>query len=217
MRHRVATLAVAGLLAASAGHAERKQVYSLTGVDCADCGAPIKTRIKKIKGVKKVEFDVQKVELTVTMEDGVSDQAVLAAIGGSGPGFKATIGPGKGAYIPFGKYPEDADVIVLTESGAPVGPLEKLRAPGKYTVFDLYADWCGPCRVVDNELREVVARRQDVAVRKLNVVGFESALAREQGAKLKALPYLVVFSPSGKRTDLIGHDAKKLAAALGQR
>jgi copper chaperone CopZ len=217
MRRWIGAFALAGLLAASAARAERRQVFSVTGIDCADCAGPIKGQLKKVKGVNKVEFDMQKAELTVAMADGVSDDAILAAIARGGPDFKGTVGPGKGAYLPFVDYPKDADVIVLTESGAAVGPFEKLRAPGKYTVFDLYADWCGPCRVADKELRGIVERRQDIAVRKLNIVDFNSALAREQGPKLKGLPYLVIFSPAGKRTDLMGSDAKKLAAALGER
>ena len=216
MRLWLGTVVLAGVLAASVAHADRTQVYSITGVDCADCGNPIKARVKKLKGVKKVEFDAQRVELTVAMDDHLADAEILAAIAQSGPDFKGTPGPGHGAYIPFGEYPEGADVILLTDSGAAVGPLEKLRVPAKYTVFDLYADWCGPCRVVDKELREIVARRKDIAVRKLNLVDFKTPLAREQGPKLTGLPYLVVFSPAGKRVDLTGADTKKLAAALGE-
>ena len=214
MKFWIRSLAGIALLWAALAHADRTQVYSITGVDCAECGAPIKTRVKKLKGVKKVEFDTKKVELTVAMKDQVADDAILAAIAGSGHNFKGTVGPGQGAYIPFGEYREGADVVELTDTGAAVGPLDKLRVAGKYTVFDLYADWCGPCRVVDRQLREIVEHRDDIAVRKLNVVDFESPLAREQGSKLRALPYLVVFSPAGKRTDLVGNDADKLVAAL---
>ena len=217
MRHLIAAFMLAGLLDASTATADRSQVYSIQGVDCADCGTPIKSGLKKLKGVKKSAFDIHKVEITVTMDDRVTDQAVLDVIAQSGPGFKGTVGPGQGAYLPLETYPKGADVVMLTESGAAVGPLEKLRLPGKYTVFDVYADWCGPCRVVDAKLRELTETRRDIAVRKLNVVDFESPLARELGAKLKALPYVVVFSPDGRRTDLMGANTSKLAAALGTR
>jgi thioredoxin 1 len=216
MRHWSGILALACALAASAAAADTR-VYSITGVDCVECSNPIMTQVKKIKGVKKTEFDRQKVELTVTTDASIRDEDVLAAIARSGAGFKGTIGAGKGAYIPFGTYPPGADAVVLTHDGAAVGPLEKLRVPGKYTVFDMYADWCGPCRQVDSQLREIVAHRSDVAVRKLNVVDFSSPLAREQGDKLRALPYLVIFSPGGKRTELVGNDTRKIAAALGAR
>lgn len=217
MRRWIAVFVWVGLLAASVARADRTQVYSVTGVDCADCSNPIKAQLKKLKGVRKVDFDLHKVELTVAMDDRVTDDAVLAAIARSGPSFHGSVGSGHGAYLPFSEYPEGADAVVLTETGAAVGPLEKLRVPGKYTVFDLYADWCGPCRVVDRELRDLIVHRQDLAVRKLDVVDFKSPLALEQGPKLTGLPYLVVFSPAGKRTDLVGADTKKLAATLGSR
>jgi thioredoxin 1 len=217
MTSRIVGTALCCLLAATAARADRVQVYSITGVDCVECANPIQAQLRKLKGVRKTEFDRQKVEMTVAMNDQVKDDAVLAAISAAGPTFRGTVGPGKGAYIPFGEYPKGSDAIVLTETGSAVGPLEKLRVPGKYTVFDLYADWCGPCREVDAQLRAIVGSRQDVAVRKLNVVDFKSPLAREMGARLTALPYLVVFTPGGKRQDFIGADKKRLAAALGGR
>ena len=206
---------LATLLLTTVASADRVQVYSVQGIDCGDCSHAIKAGLKKVRGVKKADFDIHKVEVRVSMGDDVTDAAVLDAIARSGSGFRGVVGAGKGAYLPFGKYPAGADVAVLTETGAAVGALEKLCVAGKYTVFDLYADWCGPCRVVDAQLREVAGKRSDVAVRKLNVVDFKSPLAREMGSRLKALPYVVVFSPSGKRTDLTGVDAKRLAAALG--
>ncbi len=210
-------LLLAGSLVASTARADRTQVYSITGIDCVECSNPIQAQLHKLKGVKKAQFDKQKAELRVTMADGVSNDAVLAAIARSGPGFKGTVGAGSGAYIPFGVYPKGADVVVLASSGAAVGPLAKLRVRDKYTVFDLYADWCGPCREVDARLRQIVAHRPDVAVRKLDVVDFDSPLAREQGGKLRALPFVVVFAPNGKRTELVGDSSTKLAAALGEK
>jgi hypothetical protein len=60
-----------------------------------------------------------------------------------------------------------------------------------------------------------VQGRPDVAVRKLNVVDFDTPLARELGSRFEALPYVVVFSPAGKRTDIMGIDFSKLDRALG--
>ena len=210
----IGVVTLSGVVVAFPAAADRVQVYSIQGIDCGDCGNEIKAGLKKLKGVKKSEFDIYKAELTVLMADGVTDQSVIKVIEGSGAGFRALPGAGKGAYLPAAKYPEGADVVVLTDIGAAVGPLEKLRVPGKYTVFDIYADWCGPCRAVDANLRETVSTRKDVAVRKLNVVKFDSPLAREMGTRLKALPHVVVFSPGGKRTDITGLEPKRLTAAL---
>jgi len=215
MKRLTASLSFLLMLAAAPSFAERVQVFSVQGADCAECADKIKGELKKAKGVGKVEFDKQKVELTVKLDDGVADDAVVAAV--ERAGFKAMVGSGHGAYLPHPEYPAGADVQWLSRDGSAVGPLPKLRAAAKYTVFDVYADWCGPCRVVDERLRDIVGKRTDVAVRKLNVVDFESPLGKELGPRLEALPYLVVFTPSGKRIDIAGADMEKLDKALAAK
>jgi copper chaperone CopZ/thiol-disulfide isomerase/thioredoxin len=194
--------------------AERTQVYSVQGVDCASCADRIKAELKKVKGVKKVDFDKHAVELTVKMDDGVADQAVLDAVARAEQGLRAVVGPGQGAYLPFESFPAGADYQLLTSDGSAVGPLPKLAVAGKYTVFDVFAEWCGPCREVDERLRKVVAERSDVAVRKLNVRDFDTALARELGPAFDTLPYVVVVTPRGKKIEVAGVDFEKLDKAL---
>jgi copper chaperone CopZ len=206
---------VASLAAGAPAWAERTQVYSIQDVDCGNCGDKIKAELKKLKGIKKSEFDVQKVELKVKMDDAVTDSAIIEAV--QRAGMKAIVGPGQGSYLAFPDYPEGADVVRLSSDGSAVGPLEKLRVPGKYTVFDIYADWCGPCRLIDERLRDIVAERKDVAIRKLNVVSFDSPLAKELGDAFSALPYVVVFSPSGKRDDILGVNLIRLGGALSEQ
>ncbi len=203
---------VIALLGASPARGERTQTYSIQGADCAACGDRVKDALKKVGGVKKVTFDPKKVEIEVRMADRVSDDAVLAGVAAAG--LTAVVGAGKGGYQPVEPYPASADVATLTADGSKVGPLDRLRVHDKFTVFDVYADWCGPCRTVDRELRRIVAERKDVAVRKLNVVDFDSPLARELGPDFDGLPYVIVFSPRGKRTDIIGADLGVLAEAL---
>jgi copper chaperone CopZ len=200
-------------LAASPARADRVQIYSIQGADCSSCGEKIRTALKKVKGVKKTTFDMRKVELTVEMEDGVADSVVLAAA--EGVGLHAIVGAGQGAYLPKEPYPAGADVLELNKDGAAVGPLDKLRVADKFTVFDVYADWCGPCRDVDKKLREIVAGRPDVAVRKLVVLDFDSPLARELG--LEMLPHVIVYTPEGKKTEIRGAELGKIDKALKKR
>jgi copper chaperone CopZ len=212
---RAFALAVLAVLLAlpAAARADATRVYSLQGADCQSCAEKVKDELKKVKGVKKVEFDKRKVEITVRLAESVADADVLAAVDRAG--LKAVAGAGQGAYLPAEKYPEGSDMKVLSPDGSAVGKLDTLRVADKYTVFDVYAEWCGPCRDVDARLREIVGARQDVAVRKLNVVDFDTPLARELGSRLDALPYVVVFDPAGKRTDIVGADFGKLDKALG--
>lgn len=210
---------IAALFVARPAAADRVQVFSVQGIDCAQCEDEIRPYLKKVKGVKKWTFDVTRSEFTITLANDTPDKAVIAAIERAGH-FRALPGAGYGTILGASQhepYPEGADFALVTDKGDAVGPLEKLRVPGKYTVFDFYADWCGPCRKIDKQLREIVAARKDVAIRKLNVVQFNSALAKELGRKLRGLPYLVVFSPDGKRTEIVGENYKQLNSALGVR
>ncbi len=217
MRCRLGLTVLFSLVIATSAWADRVQVFSAQGSNCGNCEEEVAPYLKKLKGVKKWSFDPKKSEFTITLADNVPDRVVIDAFERQGC-YRALVGAGNGArpaaYQPE-PYPEGADMMVVTAKGDAVGPLEKLRVPGKYTVLDFYADWCGPCHVVDKHLREVMTERKDVAIRKLNVVDFESRLARELGGKLKSLPYVVVFDPTGKRTDIRGNDPKKLNAALG--
>jgi copper chaperone CopZ len=200
--------------AATPARADRTQVFSIQGADCGKCGDRITDELKTVPGVKKAEFDIHKVELTVKLADGVADEVVIAAL--ERAGLKALPGPGRGSYVPPAAYPPGADLATLTHDGSAVGALDKLRVDAKYTVFDVYADWCAPCREVDERLRQLSAERSDLAVRKLNVVDFDTPLARELGPRFEALPYVIVFSPSGKRTDIQGLDLVKLERALAR-
>jgi thiol-disulfide isomerase/thioredoxin len=210
---------LAALFVARPAAADRVQVFSVQGIDCAGCEDEIRPYLKKVKGVKKWTFDVTQSEFTITLADKTTNSEVIAAIERAGR-FRALPGAGHGTKLGASQhepYPKGVDFAVVTDKGEAVGPLEDLRVPGKYTVLDFYADWCGPCAKIDKQLREIVAVRKDVAIRKLNVVQFNSALAKQMGRRMRGLPYLVVFSPDGKRTEIIGENYKRLNSALGVR
>ena len=187
----------------------------MRGIGDVNQGEELAERIAKLPGVHRARFEKVRAELAITFADRVTDQAALDTIAAAG--CQGVVGPGKGTYLPVPEYPAGADVRVVSRDGSEVGPLEKLRVGGKYTVLDFYAVWCGPCRLVDARLRELCARRRDLAVRKLNVVDFDSPLAGQLGYRLTALPHLVVFTPSGKRIEFEGYEPEQLDAALAKK
>lgn len=113
------------------------------------------------------------------------------------------------------KLPEGADVAWLAREGEDIVSLAEHVVPGKVTVFDFYADWCAPCRNVDRHVFGLIAKGQDLAVRKLNVHSWETPLAKRYLATVPALPLLVVFGKDGKPAGTIsGFDLKALDAAI---
>lgn len=66
-----------------------------------------------------------------------------------------------------------ADVAVVGPPGS-ASPL--VPVTGKLTVFDLWADWCAPCRELDERLADLARRYPDrIAIRKLDVTDTDSA------------------------------------------
>ncbi len=70
--------------------------------------------------------------------------------------------------------------------------------PGKWTVFDFWAPWCEACKGLDARLRQLVTERPDVALRRINIVDFESPIARRELPGVEVLPHVRLVDPEGK-------------------
>ncbi len=194
--------------------AERVRVYSIQGLDGGDTGDQLAHDFVRVPGVKQARFELYASELVLVMDDRIADDAVPPLVAKWGPGVRAILGSGRGAYLPPLDYPRGVDVAVLTRTGAAVGPLETLRVPGRITIFDVYADWCVACRPMDLHVREFARTHRNVAVRKLNLARWDSPLARELGPRLTALPHVVVFSPDGRRREFDGAPWETIAKTM---
>jgi hypothetical protein len=65
-------------------------------------------------------------------------------------------------------------------------------------------------------MRDVLGRRKDVAYRKLNVVDWDSPLAKRYLSRVPDLPFVVVYGPDGRRLgEVSGLHIDRLDALLG--
>ncbi len=80
-------------------------------------------------------------------------------------------------FDPLPPLPPGADLVELSRQGEDVPALEAHAVKGKVTVFDFYAVWCAPCRKIDAHVFALLGKRGDLAVRKLNVVSWDTPLA----------------------------------------
>ena len=78
--------------------------------------------------------------------------------------------------------------------------LRKNLAAGKVTVFDYYADWCGPCHLLTPKLERLVLKYDRVALRKVDIGTWESEAAEQASSEfeLPGLPFTRVFDSHGK-------------------
>ncbi len=104
----------------------------------------------------------------------------------------------------------EADVQLISQGRAV--DMERHLVPGKFVVFDFYADWCAPCRILTPRLESLAAQHPDrLALRKVDVINWDSPVARQM--RIPALPYLVLFDPDGQQLE--AGDANRVLHILG--
>lgn len=188
-------------------------VISLQNIDCQSRGTKVVETLEARPGVYEASFERTLGEVTVLYDKTATGfEDFKADI--EGHGYVPLEGPGQGAYLPEVEFPDELDMVKLTVNGEPVD-LEANLVPGKVTVFDYYAVWCKPCREVDGHMRDVLTASPDVALRKLNVVDWDSPLAKAHLGSVASLPYVVVYDVNGSKVGAIsGLHLDELDAAI---
>ncbi len=120
-------------------------------------------------------------------------------------------------FTPLPNLPPGADVAKLSQAGEDVPSLDAAAVKGKVTIFDFYADWCVPCRQIDAHVFRLLNERQDIALRKLNVVSWDTPLAKRYLRRSPSLPYVVIYGKDGERVAVIkGPALDELDAAIAK-
>lgn len=89
-----------------------------------------------------------------------------------------------------------ADIQTITH-GREVD-LQAHLVPGKYVLFDFYADWCGPCRALEPGLEDLAGRHAEkLALRKVDIINWDSAVTRQY--RISSIPYMVLYGPDGAK------------------
>jgi len=105
------------------------------------------------------------------------------------------------AYEQQGKIQAAAGVagrgqpVEVISHGAQVDINQHL-ALGNVTVFDFYADWCGPCRQLSPSLEQMARSDPEIALRKVDIVNWRTPVARQ--FDIHSIPQVNVYNRGGR-------------------
>jgi len=90
--------------------------------------------------------------------------------------------------------PSAADVLDVVQAGelADLTP-----APGKWPVFAFWAPWCEAWNPLDARLRRLAEERPSLALRRIDIVDFDSPIAQRELEGVTQLPHLRILRPGG--------------------
>jgi thiol-disulfide isomerase/thioredoxin len=92
--------------------------------------------------------------------------------------------------------------------------IEAHLVPGKLVLFDFFADWCAPCRIIKPHIKDLAVQYpENLAVREIDVINWDSPVAKQYG--ISVLPHLKLYGPDGSL--LAEGDTQRVMVELERR
>lgn len=177
--------------------------FTVVGIDCAACAAPIRKALNAVPGVSNAAVDWKAGTARVDVAEGFDKTAIRQAL--DAIGYEAVF-PGEESQ---GLRPLPPDVVktldIVSFDGSKPVDVAAVLAPGRITVLDYWAEWCSPCHLLEARLQHLLQQSPDLSVRRVNVGKWDNAAARQatKEFRLEALPYVRVYDARGKFVDAV--------------
>ncbi|MBL4656707.1 MAG: thioredoxin family protein [Flavobacteriales bacterium] len=178
------------------GHTTQTYTFMVQGMTCNGRVQGLTEALLKMEGVKSnaVDYGIKTGKVLATNE--VTFQTFKVAVKGSN--FEA-LSKYETLSKPLTKEERKELDIVVIKGGNKIKFKDHL-AYGKITIFDFYADWCGPCRVFSPKVERLIKNNPNVALRKVDIVTWKSELSKQliKDHLMPALPFIIIFDNRGK-------------------
>ena len=142
----------------------------------------------------RVQFDhrgrVLKVEKDQPIRLAKLDPQFVAAADAVAKGAADRAKADDGARIRAAAHQEDR--IKIISNGGEEVDLASLLTPGKITIVDFYADWCGPCKRLSPHLEKLAKNDPDILLLKIDIVNWGTPVVRQFG--IQSVPHVRVFN-----------------------
>ena len=173
--------------------------FSLAGMSCATCANPATKALGDISGVLDVKVDFHSKKAIVKAKREIARDEIREAL--KTLGFEAHF-PGDPVVEALSET-EKASLDIETASDGEALKIRDHLAPDKITIFDYYADWCGPCHLLSPKLERLLLKYQNLALRKVDIGDWETKVAKQATKEfdLPGLPYVRIYGP---REELLG-------------
>ncbi|NNF08274.1 MAG: hypothetical protein HKN21_16045 [Candidatus Eisenbacteria bacterium] len=192
-------MALTGLTAAPALTAVEEVEFTVAGMTCLGCETKSANALKKIPGIGLAGVNYPNGKGYFMYEGDDLDKTVQAARDALADLGYDLLLEGESVTVPLtSEERANADLYLVTEGEA--FNLKHHMAKGKITLVDFVAPWCAPCKVLTPKLERLTVERDNIALRKVDLVDWESDASRiAQGKyKVQGLPYVMVFDEQGK-------------------
>jgi copper chaperone CopZ len=202
-------------------------LVGIGGMDCAGCEAEVVEALTAVDGVSGVEASFTDGRACVTVARVVPEAAIRAGLATqklTATSFATTEACPSTVSRPSSRDPwgDATGIDLVTVSTGDDLELDAVAVPGKYTIVDFGAVWCGPCHAAVKVLYPYVQAHPDTAVRAVALAGvnasaaFATPIAKHWLADAAGIPWLVVYSPDGKVL-YRGQDAAAAIRAMDRR